>query len=257
MNRAALFVGMALLAMMPVEARSQISLAWDDCRLDGGKTFIQWACDSNSTEPVASLVVSFRLENSLAGLLGVEGWIEVYPSWTPSYAMPDWWASSCRAQAFSLSADSSTFAHVSCQPAVATPLRGFLSVEDLGSYGRIGFAVATQADPGTVSLDADQEYIAAVVRFDGSGSHGPAACAGCATPICLFLMSLSVAAGADYVSFDRVSSQDQVVGWQCARGTAGSFSSGVPFLAGCSVDGSPCLTSARNRTWGQLKSLYR
>jgi hypothetical protein len=255
MKRIALILGLGLLALTPVVAWCQISLAWDDCRLDGGKTFVQWACDSNFAEPVASLVVSFRLENSVASLYGVEGWIEVYPSWTPSYAMPDWWKTTCRAQAFSLSADSSTFAHVSCQPAVAAPLMGVLTVDDLGGYGRIGFAVATQAP--TVGLDADQEYIAAVVRFDGSRSHGPAACAGCATPVCLFLTYLHVAAGAGDVSFDRVSSQDQVVGWQCARGTAGHNMLGSPILTGCSADGAPCLTGAHSGTWGQIKSLYR
>jgi hypothetical protein len=252
MTRLSLFLAIALVAGAPMAARSQtMSIAWNDCRLDGGQNFVQWACDTNATNPLRAAVVSFNLYSGMSEFIGVEATVEIWPADAYPYSMPDWWSSTCRPEAFSMSADSSTLSHVHCRPAVSPPYDVLVWTGE----GVISLVIASRGDP--IDLAANQEYIAMVFRFTGARSHGAGACAGCGTPVCLLLSRLSVCGLQNIVDFERVSSQSQVIGWQCARGTVGHSGLGTPILTSCSADGTPCATPVRNRTWGEIKSLYR
>jgi hypothetical protein len=93
-----------------------------------------------------------------------------------------------------------------------------------------------------VSATVGTEYHLMALRINGTRTVGPGACTGCATPVCLsfVLLSLSEAPATTYYLNSPL--YNNYITWQDG---------------GVTGNGCPGATPALNRTWGQLKSIYR
>jgi hypothetical protein len=107
-------------------------------------------------------------------------------------------------------------------------------------------------------IEQGKEYIAFILRIDGTHAAPPELCAGCTSPVCLFLDNLALFGDGCNMGGPPGWGATTSVGWQCGQGVLaqGEFSRHWS-LEGCNQGGAPCLTPARNMTWGSIKSLYR
>jgi len=224
----------------PGAGAAGINLYWNDCGAGSGATTNRnFACNMNTG--ANDLYVSFDPPAGIGSVVSTE--IEVaLQSSSPS--VPNWWWYACRplTLAFIPSAPSTCPDAWQGQGLVMTdydfgPDPGF--PPDRTNF--IGFAHVPE---GTTlpALTPGTEYLAAVLRIGNARTVGPDACAGCLTPVCLVLnrVGLTPSTGSPVTLFNALS--DNFVGWQGGAGDGYSCSGATPAL---------------NRTWGQIKSVYR
>jgi hypothetical protein len=260
-----LVVGLALLSLpAPVSADTTSRIAWDRCAADGGADYKQFSCDGNDAAPQV-MVVSFWLEAALPQFVALDGMVEVYtPQDSPDPGLPDWWqlynAGSCRQQALTVDADFSAIPPGKCKSAWNGPTYGGIGAYTLPQTGRariiFGFAVAT---PET--LAAHRNYEACRLVIDNGRTSGSDACAGCGRAMCIGLIGVNLyTPGTESVvcpaEWGGEYGPPSTVGWNC--GYLGLVPS--PYWPGSGwacLSGPGCTTPVRNRTWGQIKALYR
>lgn len=229
-----------LLAAPPASAAG-INLSWDDCGTFGlaQKNF---ACNTNSgtDQLFCSVVPSI----AMTSLNGVECVVTIT---TPAATLPAWWqkqTGGCHAGA----------------PATTTVFTG--SVNCIDPWGANGFASANYDYPvtgygpdmgrirtiatrlsGTFAINNSSEYYVTKIGINHTKSTGTGACAGCTTSACIILQSIKLSGPGTSAPTQTLSNPvtRQHVIWQDA----------AP-LVGC-----PGATPTRNRTWGEIKTLYR
>ena len=254
-----------LLLLAPPAGAARLDLAWNRCRSDGGDVHRYFACDANDGGNV--LVASFATDRDHPDIVSVQAGILVR---TTQMLIPDWWkidyAGSCRPQGLSARADLRPLPGSRC----VTPWQGTASdvrvLYTTSEFPGPAPLPAPPADgawivldfslPSPVALHAGTEYHAFDLVLLDDHSTGADSCAGCRTEACLFFNSLSVTGkrGSEVIYIDT-SSNDGIADWQCANGGFESSPYHPPWtycepIAGCTV-------AVRNRTWGQLKGLYR
>jgi hypothetical protein len=221
-----------------------INLVWNDC--GSGATNKSFRCDTNSGSHL--LVASFDPDETIPALIGGSAAVD-FQSASPT--VPSWWqlaAGGCRDGALQLDLSASSQSCTATWPAPAT---GSLSYVNCGSPNRARIQVswgvpeaqAAQVEPGT-------EYFAFRLALNNSRTIGSESCAGCEVPVCLVLPAIWLyqPAGMGHHAL-YAPLVNQFATWQ--GGAVGGVGCYGPFLL-C-----PLPTAALNRTWGQIKTLYR
>ena len=241
------FLGAALLLAHGSPAMAGgINLAWNDCGGAGGAVNRNFACATNVGDN--DLYASFDPPMTLTTVNGNILIIDLQSAWP---TLPQWWQfknpGTCRLASLIANGGPGscvdpwqgqgspgigayfTNANVPAMPLNRARIVGSIAVAS---------AFAGQVDPGT-------EYFSMVFRINNAKTVGMGACAGCQDPVCIVLTEIVITqppgtpGGSPKLHNPLVS---LYATWQ--GGAINTF--------GC-PGGSPTV----NRTWGQLKGLYR
>lgn len=220
-----------------------INLAWNDCYGAGGVINRNFACDTNVG--INDLYISFEPPVSIPDVNGSYAFIDLVSAGS---TLPSWWQfknpGSCRQILLS-----ATTAITGTCPDM---LQG-LGVPDIASYNVTANVpqiplnrariVAQVYSPDSVAFPVSPgtEYSVLRIRIANALTVGTA-CTGCTVPVCLVLSKVLIASSnsGDFPLTNPLASQ--YVTWQ---------GGGIGGL-GC-----PLETPTVNRTWGQVKSIYR
>lgn len=234
----------ALLLAVSVSSASAagVNLAWNDCGTFG-QSSQEFDCLTN-TGPPFPLIASFVPPPGIDEWLGLTAQVDVTSS-TPT--LPEWWKHGtgfCRGTTgMSVSVDFTSVSTSCLDPYQGQGVSSFAyDVNAAGpNHGRIRVVSAVPFD-NRIPVDSSSEYAAFRVSLQRARSAPPGNCAGCSTPMCLVLNSITLyqppEAGNDPVVSGSVNAD--YVTWQAA-----------------SVPNCPLSTPTQSRTWGQVKSLYR
>jgi hypothetical protein len=235
----------ALFLALPASAiAAGVNLAWNDCLAAAASSQNKnFACDTNAGSTV--LVASFEPPFGITKLVAATAVIDI--EWA-SAPVPSWWrldAGGCRDGAVSVS-----FA----------PVSGAYCF-DYWSYatGAVSFVNAPYGDPDNARIIVtwsipeaiagpvlmDTEYYAFQLTLDHSKTTGAGACAGCTVPACIVLKEITLYQPPGLGDY-RVCYilQRNFVTWQGG-------------VIGCPPPQPQCITPVLNRTWGQVKGVYR
>jgi hypothetical protein len=257
--RSALFPGLGvllalvLIAPPPAHAAQGVNLTWSRCFGEGvGTQNRAFACDTNDGSEW--LVVSFVLPADVAQAAGNEIVIDMISQDDP---IPLWWdfhtAGSCRMTSLAMNTIADANNVVCVDWAQGASLGG------IGAYDQTGVIPTGGIDPsltnvhrrlkialavplaGLQDLVANTEYFACNIVIDHRKTIGTGACGGCAGSVCLLLQSFRVAtpaASGDLILFGGTTPGSDMAHWQ------GS--------------GADCnLVPVKNKTWAEVKALYR
>jgi hypothetical protein len=221
-----------------------INLAWNDCYGAGGTMNKNFACNTNTGNH--DLYISFEPNATIPDLNGSNAIIDLQSA---SAALPAWWqfknTGTCRLT--SLVANSGVTgtcpdtwsgqgvagiaAYFTTQNIPAMPTCRARILASISVPG----AAAAQVDPGT-------EYYCLMVRINSAKTVGTGLCAGCLDPACLVLNEVLLTS--------NNSGDNRLTNWL--------GSNYVTWQGGwCHYNWYGCTTPTINRTWGQLKGLYR
>ena len=245
-----------------------VNLRWDACYADGGARNKNFACNTNDGQD--QLVASFEVDQIVGPVVTEEITIDLRAA---SAALPAWWqvfnAGSCRPLALDFvpfpSSDPSA-----CEQWLAYPVGGGIAAYTVGEQGpehvRVGAAIAmTTAHAAT--LTPGHEYFGFRLTLDHTKTLGAGACAGCTTPVCIFLSRITLYApnnptplisldhGANYLGSQYVTWQNGYpidVQRECDPGAPACAFHYTSFDC---VLATP--TATQRTTWGAVKALYR
>jgi hypothetical protein len=215
-------------------AAGGINLSWTDCGSFGtqDRTF---ACNSNVGSN--KMVASFDPTTDLPDFSGNEVHVEIISS---TASLPQWWLMG-----------SST----SCRGAIPPSFSATFGTSCADNFQGSGFGGGTytvSAGGATVDvawgfatgipITAGTEYYALNIFINNSKSVGTGHCAGCSQGVCIILDAIDLAYGPSATLTQTITNplQRNWITWQ--------NNSGIP----C-----PAIVPIQNRTWGQMKSLYR
>jgi hypothetical protein len=225
-----------------VAAAGTCNLYWNDCVGNGGVTNKNFACGSNAGSNAAA--GSFILTTGMTDFVAVEIVMDLEAE---NPVVPDWWvfspqAGACRGSALSITFDFSVFANVNAactDPFNAVAQGGLANYTVTGARARI-IGVGAVASEGAQVVVPATEYYGFRLSINNTKSTGVGSCAGCNIPVAVVLNSLkAVGLAAASVEDNFTAAQSQCITWQSAGPAT-------------------CLaTPVQNRTWGQVKSLYR
>jgi hypothetical protein len=243
-----------LIQAAPVLATG-INLFWNDCSIGATATTNRnFACDTNEGWHV--LVGSFDPPDGISMVNGVSAAVDVYSASCP---MTSWWQFKnpgfCRR--FALSANAVVLpGQGACADqwqgqAGAAVIAYLVPLEQSYRRARIGISVSV---PTSVvgPVQAGTEYYAFNLVIRNENTVGAGSCAGCADPTSLSFYSLKLhqpvgtPGGSPELTNPAVTN---FVTWQVSPVGPGCF---YPW---CEFE--PCTTPTVNRTWGQIKSIYR
>jgi len=246
MKKTLLITGALLALTASMVSAGGINLAWTDCLGAGGVVNKNFACTSNTGNN--DMYASFDPPITLTTVVGNNQILDLQSA---AAVLPNWWqfknVGTCRLA--SLQANSGPGTCVDTwsgqgSPGIAAyftngnvPSMPLNRARIVGSMA-VASAFASQTDPGT-------EYFSMVFRVNNAKTVGTGLCAGCLDPVCVVLNEISIAqpagtpGGTVKVTNPLVSNY---VTWQ--GGAVGG--------PGC-----PGVTPTINKTWGQVKSLYR
>ena len=232
----------ALLALSATMALAQggLNLFSNGCSADvGASSSATFACDVNtgSNQLYASVIVP-------ADMPMFTGTTAIIDVTVGAPALPSWWQvqpGGCRANAFSLSFDPANVATTGCNDIWAGSTNTPIQQVQVGLHGPntlrlIGGAALTAGSEIPIVADGSELNVARVTI-----SHiNTLSCSGCDTPVCLTLSEC-------YLQQPGLLPQYRVTT---------PISNTVSFNNSGQLD---CVgaTPAKNRTWGQVKSLYR
>ena len=269
--RAALACAFPLLLLAPSRAHAVqgLALAWNHCHGDAGwAQNADFACNTNVGTHV--MVGLFQLASPMETVIGEEIVLDLA---TASPSLPPWWqlknTGFCRQ--LSLSA---TFipdpADVGCPDWSAG-----LSVGGIGGYctafnampGGCGIPsqpantariklIAAVAGANAQDLLGGQNYFAFSLSINHAKTIGTGSCDGCATPVCIVLNSIMVAAPGAFIGDTFVSDQRFITATTAPGSNFITWQGGGGVVGGGGI-GCPAATPTRQSTWGNVKSLYR
>jgi len=247
LTRAVALLGLLALSRLSSAAEG-INLFWNDCGAGlRPATNREFACDVNtgSNLLVASFWYSTYVQYQL-GSMTVD--IDLQSA---GATLPAWWGLAqtgmCRSSCLTPVRDLSP---VSCvDPWLgydAHPVFLYQTTRDNPSMppNRAHIYANTATHHSEMFLDPNGENVAFALRLNNSLTIGSGACEGCSVPVCLVLNSITLANyWHEYPSIYLTAPfENNYVTWQ--GGAIGG--------AGC-----PGATPTLNRTWGQIKTLYR
>ncbi len=239
-----LLIAFVSLTPTPAAAVGGMNLYWADCSPAGtiGKTS---TCASNVGANI--LVASFAAPVAMTQLVGMEAVIDLTTDTDPA---PPWWHMEplgCRVGVATGSFDF-TSGPFTCTDIWAGGASGGLdyalppstpttATAPTTNHARVRLVCAVP-DMRTVAADGT-EYYCFKVTIGNAKTAGAGACAGCTNKACIVLNSIDLVEPAgvgDYTVTNAISSA------QCTWQGTGADCNSVP---------------VHNRTWGQVKSLYR
>jgi hypothetical protein len=244
----------SLLSVASVHAAG-LNLAWDKCLSEGGGIAKTFACTGNTG--YADVVGSFIPSQPHPRFVAIEVKLDVQ---SQTRTLPAWWqffnSGSCRETGFDLTFDFRSLPKSSCDD----PFEGNV-------WGGVGYYATPdhptsvyQGGPNTArmlmgaalmyskNLSPGAEYYAFRLRITYDSSSGGGACEGCSTPVCLTLSEVAVYDESAEPLNDQLSHppEPEIISQQ-AQG----------YMISWQDAGTGCQSSVKNKTWGQLKSLYR
>ena len=217
-----------------------VNLGWNACG-PAGVALKSFACDSNAGSHVA--VGSYIAPAGITQLNGMEITLDLCSA---AAQLPDWWlflnAGSCRQTSLGLNF---IYTGADCLDywAFVGPAVGGIAAYRVGYPGANGARIlAVGAVPSDVAstVAAGEEYFAFNLTINNAKTVGTGACAGCGAPACLVLsrIRLTQPLGVGDFTLDSPGFR-QFIAWQ---GPCQSYGCYVPAL---------------NRTFGQIKAMYR
>jgi hypothetical protein len=241
--RKALVTSVALLALSAtMAAAGTVNFYWTDCGGNGGTSNRNFACTASTA--IAPAAGSFTLSAPMADFDAIEVTVDLQVEDT---VIPPWWdftpsPGACHGTSLSMTFDFSVFANGSgaCTDPFGQPATGALaSYVETGNRARaIGVAAIDASAP--VPLIAATEYYGVRLALKQDKATGVGSCAGCTLPVALVLNNIRALGNSQTSIEDCEAVQtSQCITWQGAGAAT-------------------CLaTPTHNRTWGQVKSLYR
>lgn len=236
---------LTLLSAAPsIASAAGINLYWNDCSVGvTATTNRRFACNTNVGTNV--MVASFDPTTGIEALIGNNLILDLQSAVSP---LAQWWrfrnAGTCRLA--SLSANTVFSTAMCSEPWAGSGTPGILAyMENVGgdpSRARIGATVYVDISwQGPVSPGT--EYYSLNIVINNAKTVGSGSCAGCLDPVCIILNEIKLVqpagVGSPVITNPAIS---HYVTWQ--DGLINAF--------GC-PGGSPTV----NRTWGQLKGIYR
>ena len=241
---------LALASVAPAHAARGVNLTWSRCFGEGvGTQNRAFACDTNDGSEV--LVASFVPPFDIAQAGGNEVTVDLISQDDP---MPLWWdfknVGTCRqtSLAMNVTADANNVVCVDWAQGGST---GGIGAYDLftgtidpslaNRHRTLKIALAVPLS-GVQDLTANTEYFSCNIVIDHRKTIGTGACGGCAGSVCLVLQKIKVTTPGGPTTDVTLS----------LGTTPGSD------MAHWQGNGADCnLVPTRNRTWGQVKALYR
>lgn len=238
-------LGIALAALPPaVSAQEAVNLSWDQCSADGAadKAF---ACNTNTGTNV--MIASFLAPDSISLFTSAVTIIDLISATNP---LPEWWrlrnqsgqTNQCRNGSISVSADFS--ANTGCTDFFAGQASGGIGtyLVNVSSPDRVRLSIVFSIPTDFQGpLNPGEEYYASRISINNAKTVG-SACTGCNEPVCIVLNGVQVIQPAGTIGGNV---------WATNEGTRRS----ITWQGGA---GANCLAvPVRNRTWGQVKALYR
>ena len=209
-----------------------------------------WTCDNEFDGPWM-FVGSFKSDTAKADFSGISAILDVQSA---SVNLPDWWqffnGGACRSTSLIASAAFNVgFLKATCKDPFGGQAQGGIGAWQTALYpppeplnvpaanwGRLKVAYVLVSSK---NLPSTYEWYAFWAQFDPiHTSDTSPVCAGCSTPVTLVLNEIAMV-GTVTTDIYTNKRDNNCIAWQAAD----------PTLCG--------LTPTRNRTWGQVKSLYR
>jgi hypothetical protein len=248
------------------------NLRWDQCYADGGAWNKNFACDTNVGSE--RLVVSFELAAPMDSVRGIETRMNIAAA---SPTLPAWWsmknAGTCRLTSLGLSAFPPAGNTLCPDWSSGQGFGGISSYNISGSFAAINgyqsqVLVTVGVPPSNrANLVPGQEYFAFSITINHAKSVGTGSCAGCQTPVVIYLssMTLSNMLVSEDQRFGRGANYDgsAYASWQNGYPVNVSFYCVNHFRDLCATYGVrfDCVaysaTRAGGHSWGAIKSLYR
>ena len=250
MKKVTLLCALLLAVSATVAAAAGVGLRWTSCLTDGGAINRTFACNSNNG--TNTLIGTF--ETNAAGLLHTSGNEVVIDLASQSTPLPAWWAfknaGTCRSAALTMNFVNSALA-VNCTDWAVGAAAGGIGAYNIGLRGpntaRLVAALAVAPD-NLQDLVSGQEYFSFNLVISNVKTVG--GCAGCSDPVCIVFNSINlttpVLANNIFLTGPSNGTDSNYCTWQ------GGGSPVVGAVTGC-----PQATPTRNKTWSQVKSLYR
>lgn len=255
----ALLLACSLLLLAAASANAGgTHLRWNACSGDGGVVNRSFACDTNTGSEL--LACSFTLDVPVDSVYALNAFVNMAFA---GGVLPAWWqfrtVGSCRAASLSTSLTPPAGA-AACVDWADGARDILLIYHDAGSgLARIEALTPVLSQP-LFDLPAGQEFFVFSAVINHQKTVGTGACAGCDLGGCMGFVGLrllrtattshgGVYAGDYFTGPADIS--NQVVTWQNGAGIA------IPNYLGAGWIYCPGATPARNRTWGDVKALYR
>ena len=252
MKKVTLLCGLLLALSASVAAAAGVGIRWQGCLSDGAAINRNFACNSNSGSNI--LVGTFQ--TGAAGLASVSGNEVVIDLASASNPLPAWWqmknAGTCRQAALTMNFVAPGSA-VNCADWALGAAAGGIGAYNIGLRGpntaRIVAALAVAPD-NLQDLVSGQEYFSFNVSITNIKSTGTGNCAGCTDAVCIVFNSLNLTTPV---------LQNNVLLTGPENGTDGNFCTWQGGLGVVTPGGSGCpqATPTQNKTWSQVKALYR
>ena len=239
MKKTLLITGVLLALTATAASAAGVNLSWTDCG-NAGQQNRTFACQVNTGNNV--LVASF---DPPAGLTRVVGINLIYDLQSASDPLPAWWdlfnPGACR----SGPSLNTVFGNASCVDYfLGNGAGGVTAYFPTGTNKRRmgGSWSANEADAGPV--DAGTEYYGVNIVISNLKSVGTGSCAGCQDPVCIVLNEVLIAQPAGTPGESPVVTNPRDRNFATWQG-------------GAVIGGCPGATPTVNKTWGQVKSIYR
>lgn len=241
--KGALLVSLLVALAAPASfAQGGINLTWYDCRENpGAASAVTFACNTNTGSPF-TMVFSVYAPAELPQFTSADVYIDVI---TDSYSTPPpWWQTAtgqCRQGAISASFDPNGFPGLYCADiwgGAATVAVYQVQAGSVANAFRIRALGALPAPSPVTAEMVGTELNVCTVSISRMNTTGDGSCAGCTTGACF-------------------------LGSQCVLHQApgaGDYTLSTPAtdnLVLFNAQQTLCVVPTRNRTWGQVKSLYR
>jgi len=242
MKKIALMAGAMLVLGAAAASAAGINLSWNDCGAAGTQD-ATFACNTNSGAPF-SMVGSFVAPaGGLPEFLGISAQIDIK---TSDAALPEWWKHGtgfCRGTTgLAVNFDFTSGPFTCTDFYVGSAAGGFAYDNGFGTADRARFRIqAAVPFDNRGPIDDTTEYYAYKANILRAKTTGVGSCAGCSTPACIVFNELQLFQPPEQNNDPVITNpiDRNFVTWQ-----GGS--------ASC-----PQSTPTTNRSWGQVKSLYR
>lgn len=222
-----------------------LNFAWNECG-SAGVSAVCFACNTNAG--TVDMVGSYVAPAGVTQLTGNDVVVDIV---SESPTLPEWWhlvhPGWCRQAAVTADFTPPPDTESLCRDQFGGPLpAGGIAAYRTNwtanptptpNRARLVLAFGVWA-PEAPPLEADVEYLSFRLRLNFTRSSGDSACAGCATPVTLVLnrINLTQPVGVGDITVSDPA-DNRTITWNPSHGG--------------------CYVSARNRTWGAIKSLYR
>lgn len=248
MKKTLLITGLLLALTASIASAAGVNLFWNDCGQDPGASSNKaFACNTNGGQQDLYCSV-----DPPAGVVNTNGHNHILDLQSASSPLPAWWdfknPGTCRINSLLASGDftTSTSGGLACpDPWTGTGNAGIAAYtknfEANPARARIIGSIAYSGP--SVAMPPGTEYYSIKLRINNVKTVGTGACAGCLDPVCMVLNLVRIAQPAPDPTFAVENPLvNNYATWQ--GGQVGG-------------QGCPGVVPTQNRSWGQVKSLYR